>query len=64
MDELELAVLSRQCLRQRLASREAVAHEVACWEEERNAKGATVTWRFTTQHARTRLTRLYPAFDA
>lgn len=64
MNELELAVLSRQCLRQRLGSREAVAHEVAAWEQERNAAGATVTWRFTTDHARTRLTRLYPTFDA
>lgn len=64
MNELELAVLSRQCLNRRLGSREAVVHETAAWEEARNAAGATVTWRFTTAHARTRLTRLYPAFDA
>ncbi len=64
MDELELAVLSRQCLSRRLGSREEVAREIAAWEEQRNAAGATVTWRFTTAHARTKLVRLYPAFEA
>lgn len=64
MNELELAVLSRQCLNRRLGSREEVAREIGAWEQERNAAGATVTWRFTTTHARTRLARLYPALDA
>lgn len=64
MNELELSVLSRQCLRRRLGSREEVAREVDAWEKERNAVGATVTWRFTTAHARTRLARLYPVFNA
>ena len=64
MNELELAVLSRQCLSRRLASREEVAQEIGAWEQERNAAGATVTWRFTTAHARTRLARLYPALEA
>lgn len=64
MNELELAVLSKQCLNRRLGSREEVAHEVAAWEAARNAAGATVKWRFTTAHARTRLARLYPALQA
>ncbi len=64
MDELELAVLSRQCLSRRLGSREEVAREVAAWEEQRNAAGASVTWRFTTALARTKLRRLYPVSDA
>ncbi len=64
MNELELAVLSKQCLHRRLDSREKVAQEVHAWEEERNAAKATVTWRFTTAHARTRLARLYPKLDA
>lgn len=64
MDELELAVLSRQCLKERLGSQEAIESEVAAWERERNAAGATVTWRFTTTHARTRLSRLYPELEA
>lgn len=64
MNELELAVLSRQCLSRRLGSREEVAREVGAWEQERNAAGATVTWRFTTAHPRTRLARLYPEIVA
>lgn len=64
MNELELAVLSKQCLSRRLGSREELAREVAAWEQARNVAGATVTWRFTTAHARTKLSRLYPAFEA
>lgn len=64
MNELELSALSRQCLNRRLGSREEVAREGATWEQDRNADGATVNWRFTTANARTRLARLYPAFDA
>ncbi len=58
--ELELAVLERQCLNRRLATRKRLAAEVAAWEAARNAAGATVTWRFTTPAARTRLARHYP----
>ncbi len=64
MDELELAVLSRQCLSRRLGSPEEVARQIAAWEEQRNAAGATVTWRFTTALARTKLRRLYANLDA
>jgi hypothetical protein len=58
--ELELAVLTRQCLDRRLPTRDAVAHEVAAWERERNWDAAGVTWRFTIAAARLKLARLYP----
>ena len=61
MDEVEFSVLERQCLAQRLATPEAVAAVIAPWEATRNAARATVSWRFTTDTARTRLARLYPA---
>ena len=61
MTEIELSVLSRQCLDQRLANTQRVRQQVAAWESERNQANATVTWRFTTQHARERLQRLYPS---
>ena len=60
MDEVEFSVLERQCLAQRLATRDAVAAVVAPWERDRNAAHTTVTWRFTTETARTRLAKLYP----
>lgn len=53
-------MLQRQCLTRRLAIGERVAAEVAAWEASRNAAGATITWRFTTPAARTRLARHYP----
>lgn len=58
--ELELAVLTRQCLGRRLPTQDALAREVAAWEYRRNRSEAGVTWRFTTADARTKLARLYP----
>jgi hypothetical protein len=64
MDELELSVLDRQCLAQRLPSREEVAAAAAGWEARRNAAQVKVTWRFTTVAARTKLARLYPVLPS
>jgi hypothetical protein len=61
MAEIELSVLSRQCLDRRLASTTAVRQQVSAWEGPRNEARATVTWRFTTDKARERLKRLYPS---
>ena len=60
MVEVELSVLADQCLGRRLPDLEAVARAVAAWEAARNAAGATVAWRFTTDRARAKLHRLYP----
>jgi DDE superfamily endonuclease len=60
MAEIELSVLARQCLDRRIASQEELAHEVAAWEEERNAASVTIDWRFTTAEARIKLKHLYP----
>lgn len=58
--EVELSVLSRQCLDRRIPDRATLAVEVAAWQAERNAAGATADWQFTTADARTKLRRLYP----
>jgi hypothetical protein len=63
MAELELSVLERQCLRQRLPDRDTMAREVAAWAERRNASPKHTNWHFTTADARIKLRRLYPAFD-
>ena len=60
MAELELSVLSRQCLGRRLASREAVVAEVAPWEAERNRAGVKLVWSFRVADARRKLAHLYP----
>ena len=60
MAEIELGVLSRQCLDRRIGTREELEREVGKWNQERNAQASAVTWRFTTADARVRLRRLYP----
>lgn len=64
MAEIELSVLSRQCLARRIASSEDLEREVAAWERERNAAGVRMNWRFTEDQARNRLKRLYPSYAA
>ena len=59
--EIELSVLSRQCLDRRIESTEELLKELEPWSEERNDRGIGVDWRFTTADARIKLRRLYPA---
>jgi DDE superfamily endonuclease len=60
MAEVGIAALSSQCLDRRIPDLQAVAAEVAAWEEERNRTATTIDWRFTTADARIKLKRLYP----
>lgn len=60
--EIELSVLARQCLDRRIGSVAELEREMAAWQNQRNAEASKVTWRFTTEDARTRLKRLYPQF--
>jgi len=59
--EIELSVLSGQCLDRRIADHPTLGTEVAAWEQPRNQAQATVDWRFTTAEARVKLHRVYPA---
>jgi hypothetical protein len=59
--EIELSVLTRQCLDRRIGSTEELLRELEPWSEERNDRGIGVNWRFTTANARIKLRRLYPA---
>ena len=63
MAEIELSVLSRQCLDRRIPDLETLTREVAAWEQARNADSRTVNWRFTTPDARIKLKRLYPSIQ-
>lgn len=63
MAEIELSVLARQCLHQRLASLDAVTAQVDAWQQQRNQAHVTINWRFTTQDARIKLKRLYPSIE-
>ena len=61
MAELELSVLARQCLQERMDNQDNLAHQVKAWQDKRNAWASPVNWQFTTQNARTKLKRLYPS---
>jgi hypothetical protein len=61
--EIELSVLSRQCLDRRVPDAATLAREVAAWQVRRNAATCTVDWRFTTADARIKLKRLYPSLQ-
>ena len=63
MAEIELSILVRQCLDQRIADRQTVEQEASAWAAERNARRMTVDWRFTTADARIKLKRLYPSIS-
>jgi hypothetical protein len=59
--EIELSVLTTQCLSRRIPDRVQLASEVAAWQDRRNARQATIDWHFTAQDARIKLKHLYPA---
>jgi transposase len=61
MAELELSVLARQCLDQRIPTRERLHEILVSYEARRNAAKATITWQFTNEKARVKLHRLYPS---
>jgi hypothetical protein len=58
--EIELSVLSRQCLDRRIPDQAMLKTEVAAWVAERNAEQVTIDWQFTTEDARIKLKHLYP----
>jgi DDE superfamily endonuclease len=63
MAEIELSVLQRQALGDRIESHEQLARVTSAWEEDRNERGVEVKWRFTTADARIKLHRFYPSLQ-
>jgi hypothetical protein len=64
MAEIELCVLSRQCMGGRVPDQPTLAASVERWQKDRNANRATIDWQFTTADARIKLRRLYPKSQA
>ena len=63
MAEIEMSVLSRQCLAERMGDMEHLEREALAWEHKRNSKEAKADWRFTTEDARIKLKKLYPSIE-
>ena len=61
--EIELNVMTRQCLSRRIDNIGELRTELAAWEVERNSIQATVNWQFRTSDARIKLQSLYPSLS-
>ena len=61
MAEIELSVLSRQCLDRRIPDEETLKREIQAYEDNRNEARARINWQFTSSDARIKLHRLYPS---
>jgi DDE superfamily endonuclease len=63
MAEIELSVLSRQCLDRRIGDAETLCNEIQAWKQQRNTASKSIDWQFTTADARIKLKRLYPVIQ-
>jgi DDE superfamily endonuclease len=62
--EIELSVLTMQCLDRRLPDMETLTKETQQWEQRRNESQKGVDWQFSTLDARIKLKRLYPQIQS
>lgn len=63
MAEIELNVMTRQCLNRRLNNIELVRSEITAWETAQNNAKRKIKWQFTTDDARVKLVSLYPIVE-
>ena len=61
MAEIELSILSRQCLKPRAPDADTLQREINLWQAGRNADKARIHWVFNLSDARRKLQRLYPS---
>lgn len=59
MAEIEIGILSRQCLDRRIPTPDALQAEVNAWQAARNTAQRTIDWKFTRQDADRKLSRHY-----
>lgn len=64
MAEIELHVLTAQCLKRHISNITTIRREVKAWENYRNAQTKKIDWQFTNKDARIKLKRLYPSIQA
>lgn len=62
MAEIELNILTSQCLNRRIHDIDIMKTEVDAWQRQRNNKAAKIKWQFTSENARVKLHNLYPSF--
>ena len=60
MAEIEIGVLTSQCLDRRIPDQHTLANEVSAWQRRRNLASARVNWMFRVDDARAKLGKVYP----
>lgn len=63
MAEIELNVLTRQCLNRRIDNMELLTEQLAAWENNRSIDKAKIRWHFRSSDARVKLCSLYPSIE-
>jgi len=58
--EIELNVMTKQCLSRRIDTLEKRGSELAAWDRRRNTRSAKKRWHFANAQARTKMISLYP----
>jgi hypothetical protein len=61
MAEIEIGILDKQCLNERIATEEKLVSEVAAWQKRRNQQRKTIDWSFTRHDADKKLGKYYVA---
>lgn len=62
--EIELNVMTRQCLSRHIDIIDLLRSELTAWEAERNQNKAKIQWHFQTGNAREKLISLYPTITS
>jgi len=61
MAEIEIGVMTEQCLKRRISDEWTLVQELIAWEETRNHENRTIHWTFTVDKAREVFARHYTA---
>lgn len=61
MAEIEIGVMSEQCLKRRISDEWQLAQQLIAWEETQNHKQRTIQWTFTVDMAREVFAKHYTA---
>ena len=64
MAEIELNVMTRQCLSRRISTLDKLKCELSAWELECNRDTAKIQWHFQTGDAQEKLISLYPTLSS
>lgn len=60
MAEIEIGILSRQCLHRHIASEQLLQSELTAWQQFRNRQCAQIHWSFSLKDARRIFAQYYP----